>query len=366
VKFIDLEQQYRLYKKEIDRRMAGVIERQAFIMGPEVEELERTLASWVGVRHGIGVASGTEALLVALMALGTRPGDEVVTTPFTFVATAEVISLLGARPVFADIDPVSYNLDPDAMEAALTAKTRAVIAVSLYGKCANFERINDIAKRRGIAVIEDAAQSFGATRFGKRSCALSTIGCTSFFPSKPLGCWGDGGMVFTDDDALAKPLREIRVHGQDRRYHHAVLGVNARLDTLQAAVLLGKWPHFEEEVRLRVAAAKAYTGRLAKIPGVRVPIWDERNTHVFGQYTIQVDDRDTLARDLAARDIPTAVHYPIPLHLQPAFAGLGYREGSFPVSEAAARRVISLPMHPFITGDEIDRVCDAIRESLGR
>ncbi len=365
MKFVDLDKQYRLYRSEIDRRMAEVIATQAFVMGPQVEELEKVLAEYVGVRHGIGVASGTDALLVALMALGVGAGDEVITTPFTFIATAEVIALLGAAPVFADIDPLTYDLDPSGVKAALNPRVKAIIPVSLYGQCAPLETINDLAARGGgIPVIEDGCQSFGAARNGRRSCGLSTVGATSFFPSKPLGCWGDGGMIFTDDDDLATAMREIRVHGQDRRYHHARIGVNARLDTLQAAVLLGKVPHFAEEVRLRARVGESYTERLGDIEGVTVPVTAPGNSHVWAQYSIQVEDRDRLAKALQAEGIPTAVHYPIPLHRQPAFADLGLPDGSFPVAERVARRVISLPMHPFLTEEEIDRVCAAVGKSL--
>jgi UDP-2-acetamido-2-deoxy-ribo-hexuluronate aminotransferase len=267
--------------------------------------------------------------------------------------------------VFADIDPVSFNLDPDAVAAAITDRTRAVIPVSLYGKCANLERINQVVARKGLPVIEDGCQSFGATRFGRRSCSLSTMGVTSFFPSKPLGCWGDGGMAFTDDEGLATMMRQIRVHGQDHRYHHRRIGVNARLDTLQAAVLLGKFPHFEEELRLRAKVAARYTAGLEGIAGLTTPVSDGGNSHVFAQYTIRVPDRDALAHALGGRGIPTAIHYPIPLHLQPAFAYLEKGEGAFPRAEKAAREVLSLPMHPFLTDGEVDEVCEAIGKATG-
>jgi UDP-2-acetamido-2-deoxy-ribo-hexuluronate aminotransferase len=364
MKFVDLDRQYRLYQDEIDRRIREVLETQAFIMGPQVAELERACAAYVGVEHAVGVASGTDALLVALMALGVGPGHEVVTTPFTFVATAEVIALLGARPVFVDVDPATGNMDPALLEGALTAATRAIIPVSLYGQCADMEAIERIASPRGIPVVEDGAQSFGAARHGMRSCGLSLAAATSFFPSKPLGCYGDGGMAFTTDAALAKAMREIRIHGQDRRYHHARIGVNARLDTLQAAVLLAKLPHFDGEVALRQQAAARYSERLARVPGVELPVTAPGNTHVFAQYSLQVDRRDGLAASLEQRGIPTAVHYPIPLHLQPAFAHLGLGPGSLPAAERLASRIISLPMHPFLTEEETDRVAAAVADAV--
>jgi UDP-2-acetamido-2-deoxy-ribo-hexuluronate aminotransferase len=362
VKFIDLERQYQRYREGIDKGMREVVESAAFIMGRQVDELEAALAAWVGVRHAVGVSSGTDALLLPLMALGVGPGDEVVTTPFTFIATAEVIALLGAKPVFVDIDPVTGNIDPAGVGAALTPRTKAVIPVSLYGQAPDMEAINALAAPRGITVIEDGCQSFGATRHGRRSGALSAVGTTSFFPSKPLGCYGDGGMIFTDDEALAKAMREIRVHGQDRRYHHARIGVNARLDTLQAAVLLAKFPHFEEEISLRARAGERYNRLLGAIPGVTVPVTAPGNTHVYAQYSIRVADREGLAAHLKGKGIPTAVHYPIPLHLQPAFGGIGLGEGAFPVAEEMARRIISLPMHPFLEDGEIDRVAAAVAE----
>ncbi len=365
MKFVDLETQYRRYKEEIDRRMAAVIATQAFIMGPQIAELESALATYVGARHAIGVASGTDALLVALMAAGIGPGDEVITSPFTFIATAEVIALVGARPVFADIDPVTYNLDPAAAKRCLSPRTRAIIPVSLYGQCADMEAFNALAASHGgVTVIEDACQSFGASRNGRRSCGLSAVGCTSFFPSKPLGAWGDGGMIFTSDDTLAARMRQIMVHGQERRYHHVRIGVNARLDTLQAAVLLGKWPHFEAEMAARERNGALYNQRLEGVPGVVLPVTLTGNTHVFAQYSIQVPGRDALGSALSAEGIPTAVHYPVPLHLQPAFGSLGLGQGSFPVSEGVAGRIISLPMHPFLTEGEIDLIAVVVRRFL--
>ena len=364
--FIDLKTQYRQLKPEIDRRIQAVLDHGAYVMGPEVAELEAALAAFTGSRHCITVSSGTDALLIAMMALGIAPGDEVITTPFSFIATAESIALLGARPVFVDIEPRTYNLDPARLESVLSPRTRAIMPVSLYGQCADFAAINRIAAAHGLPVIEDAAQSFGARYRGRRSCALSDIGCTSFFPSKPLGCYGDGGACFTDDDALAKRMREIRVHGQDRRYHHPVLGLNGRMDTLQCAVLLAKLPAFEDELVAREAAGERYSDLLRAASGrVVTPSITDGNRSVYAQYTVELDDREQARQALESAGIPTAVHYPIPLHLQPAFAALGYGPGSFPVAERAAERVLSLPLHPFLDPLTQQRVVTTLMESLG-
>lgn len=360
MEFVDLKTQYRLLKPSMDARIHAVLEHGQFILGPEVRELETALARRTGSRHCISCASGTDALLIALMALGVGPGDEVITSPFTFIATVEMIALLGAKPVFVDIDPRTYNLDPPRLAAAITARTRAVMPVSLYGQCADMEAIQKAAG--SLPVIEDAAQSFGASYQGRPSCNLSAIGCTSFFPSKPLGAYGDGGACFTNDDALAAVMLEIRNHGQTSRYQHVRLGVNGRLDTMQAAVLLAKLEVFEEELRLRAEIAARYNEQLAK--HVQTPWIAEGNRSVYAQYTIEVNDREQVARALAQEGIPTAVHYPIPAHLQPEFRSLGHDEGSFPVAEAAARRVLSLPMHPYLTAADQDRICEAIRRTV--
>jgi len=344
MQFIDLKAQYRSIEENVNQRIKAVLEHGRFIMGPEVAELETRLAQYVGVKHCIGVASGTDALLVAMMALGVGAGDEVITTPFTFVATAETIALLGAKPVFVDVRPDTYNIVPELIEDVITQRTKAIMPVSLYGQCADFDEMNEIAARHGIPVVEDGAQSFGATYKGRKSCALSDIGCTSFFPSKPLGAYGDAGACFTDDDDLAKAMREIRVHGQDRRYHHPRVGVNGRLDTIQAAVLLAKMDIFEEEVALREEVGTRYSELFADAGAdVVTPYIESFNTSVYAQYTIQVSDREAVQAKLKEKDIPTAVHYPVPLHMQPAFEDL---ENSFPVAEGLAKRVISLPMHP--------------------
>jgi len=359
MQFVDLGAQQKRIRADIERRIGAVLDHGQYIMGPEVSELEERLAEFVGRRHCIGVASGTDALLIALMALGIGPGDEVLTSPFTFVATGETIALLGAVPVFVDIDPRSYNLDPGLLERAITTATKAILPVSLFGQCADFAAINTIAARHGLPVIEDGAQSFGATYHGRRSCGLSTIGCTSFFPSKPLGGYGDGGACFTDDDALAARMKQIRVHGQDRRYNHPLIGVNGRLDTLQAAILLAKLEIFPEEVMLRALVADRYRELLGD--SVITPRVAEGCTSVYAQYTIRVEKRDEVQDYLRQKGIPTAVHYPVPLHLQPAFVPLVSVGGSFPESERAAGQVVSLPMHPYLETADLERVAGAVR-----
>jgi len=362
MEFIDLKTQYAALKPAIDARMQAVFNHCQFIMGPEIAELEQKLKTRVGTEHCITCASGTDALLIALMAVGVGAGDEVVTTPFSFIATTEPIALLGANPVFVDIDPQTYNLNPSLLPAAITPRTKAVIPVSLYGQCADMDAINSIAEPLGIAVIEDAAQSFGATYKERQSCNLSTIGCTSFFPSKPLGCYGDGGACFTNDDTLATRMKQIRVHGQDRRYHHPVIGINGRLDTLQAAVLLAKLEVFDAEVAARARIGAAYTEHLKLL--VRTPEIKPHCTSVYAQYTIQVDDRAAVQANLKSAGIPTAVHYPTPLHLQPAFAWRELGPGSFPHAERAAERVLSLPMHPYLAGELTKRVADAVAAAV--
>jgi UDP-2-acetamido-2-deoxy-ribo-hexuluronate aminotransferase len=368
--FIDLKTQYRRIKPSVDARIARVLDHGQYILGPEVLELEQKLADYVGTRHCIAASSGTDTLLIALMALGIGPGDEVITVPFTFFATGEMIALAGAKPVFVDIDSRTYNMDPSKIEAAITPRTKAIMPVSLYGQCADFEAINAIACGNNLPVIEDGAQSFGAMHHGKRSCGLSLIGSTSFFPSKPLGGYGDGGALFTNDDSLARLMREIRVHGQDRRYHHPRLGLNGRLDSIQAAVLLAKMETFDDEVAARIRLGARYSELLlqafADLPGaIRVPHVEPFNTSVYAQYTIEVENRDVFETRMKELGVPTAVHYPIALHLQPVFAHLGLGEGRYPVSEAAARRVISLPMHPYLTDEQQLKVVRAVREAVG-
>jgi UDP-2-acetamido-2-deoxy-ribo-hexuluronate aminotransferase len=363
MQFIDLKTQYARYREEIDRRMRAVLDHGQFIMGPEVAELEAALAAYVGSRHCLTVASGTDSLEIALRALGIGPGDEVITVPFTWISSAEVVGLVGARPVFIDIEPAGYNMDPDLLEAAITPRTKAVMPVSLFGQMPDYDRINAIAARHGLAVIEDGAQSFGATQRGRRSCGVTTVGSTSFFPAKPLGCYGDGGALFTDDNALNERMKAIRSHGGLVRHHHPLLGMNGRFDTLQAAVLLAKLPHFEWEVRERERIGARYTDALARHCGV--PRVLPGNTHVYAQYTIRVRERDAFGERLKAAGIPSAVYYPKCLHEQPVFAGLGYGWGDFPESEKASREVISLPMHPFLSEADQDCVVAAVAKALG-
>jgi UDP-2-acetamido-2-deoxy-ribo-hexuluronate aminotransferase len=360
--FIDLKAQYRRYQSEIDERMKRVLEHGHFIQGPEILELEGVLAGYVGVAHCITVSSGTASLEIALRALGIGPGDEVVTVPFTWISTAEVIALVGAKPVFVDVEPVTYNLDPTQLQAALSTRTKAIIPVSLFGQMADYERINAIARTAGIPVIEDAAQSFGARQNGKPSCGVTGIASTSFFPAKPLGCYGDGGALFTNDATLAEKMRAIRTHGGLKRHHHPWVGTNGRFDTLQAAVLLAKWPHFEWEVQQRHDLGARYSQQLRDV--CSVPEVLDANTHIYAQYTVRLADREKVGERLKARGIPTAVYYPKCLHEQPVFSGLGYRYGDFPQAEKAAREVLSLPMHPFLTHDEQDRVVAGLKASL--
>ncbi|HEU5361264.1 MAG TPA: DegT/DnrJ/EryC1/StrS family aminotransferase [Candidatus Deferrimicrobiaceae bacterium] len=364
MKFVDLNSQFAAYESEIRREMEEVLQSAQFIMGPKGSELEGRLAAYAGVTHAIGCSSGTDALLLALMAQEVRAGDEIVTTPFTFVATAEAIALTGARPVFVDIDPATYNIDAGGIEEAITKNTRGIIAVSLYGQCADMETILSVAGGYGLFVIEDGAQSFGAERNGRRSCGWPHAGTTSFFPSKPLGCYGDGGMVFTSDDGMAERIRGLRNHGQWERYLHRVIGINGRLDDLQAAVLLGKLPRFSDELSVRAYMGARYSDRLGDVVGV--PAVTPGNTHIFAQYTIRTPQRDDLVAHLRENGIPTAVHYPIPLHLQEAFRGLGYEKGRFPQSEAAAQEVVSLPMSAFLSEADQDEVIRQVRRFFGK
>ncbi|MEX2603967.1 MAG: DegT/DnrJ/EryC1/StrS family aminotransferase [Gracilimonas sp.] len=364
MEFIDLEKQYRKYQKEIDARMKIVLEHGQYIMGPEVEELETTLAEYVGVGHCITVASGTDSLEIALRALNIGPGDEVITVPFSWISSAEVIAAVGATPVFIDIEPDTFNLDADLLEDAVTDHTKAIMPVSLFGQMPDLERINAIAEKHNIAVIEDAAQSFGATRNGNRSCGASLIGSTSFFPAKPLGCFGDGGALFTDDDDLAVTMKAIRSHGGVKRHHHTHIGMNGRFDTLQAAVILGKWAGFENEVKARNQIGARYSELLKK--HVTTPAIADGNTHVYAQYTIRVDEhkRDDIVDGLKKAGIPVGVYYPKCFHEQPVFEYLGYTYGDFPESEKASREVLSLPMHPFLSEDDQDKIVETLVRNL--
>jgi UDP-2-acetamido-2-deoxy-ribo-hexuluronate aminotransferase len=359
IPFIDLKTQYQRLKAEIDVGIQRVLDHGQYILGPEVAELEEKLAAYTGAKHCITVANGTDALQIAQMALGIGPGDEVITPGFTYIATAETVALLGAKPVYVDIDPRTYNLDPALLEAAITPRTKAIVPVSLYGQCADFDAINAIAAKHGIPVIEDAAQSFGATYKGRKSCNLSTIACASFFPTKPLGCYGDGGAIFTSNDELAKAMRQIARHGQERRYHHVRVGVNSRLDTLQAAILLPKLAVLDEELIARQQVAESYQKLLEN--QVVTPHLEPHNTSAWAQYTIQVPNREALQEQLKQAGIPTAVHYPIPLNKQPAVADATVQ---LHVGDTVAQRVMSLPMGTYLSLGDQSRVTDAIAAGL--
>mgnify|MGYP000547623310 CR=1 FL=1 len=360
--FIDLKKQYHVLKPQIEERIKKVLEHGHYIMGPEVEELEEALQAYTGAKHCITVASGTDALLISLMALGIKPGDEVITTPFSFVATVEVIVRVGATPVFVDIEADTGNLNASLIEAKITSKTRAIIPVSLYGQPADMVEINAIAARHGnIPVIEDAAQSFGATYKGKKSCNLSTIGCTSFFPSKPLGCYGDGGAIFTNDDALVQALREIRVHGQSQRYVHTRLGVGGRMDTLQCAIVLAKLERFDWEVQKRHEIGERYNQLLDQVGAgsiARVQLRLDR-TSVYAQYTIFTENREELQQKLKEHGVPTAVHYPVPLNEQPAYKHLCCPDCT-PVAQQMAKRVLSLPMSSDLSAEDQDKIVSVL------
>jgi UDP-2-acetamido-2-deoxy-ribo-hexuluronate aminotransferase len=365
MEFCDLKSQYQRLKQDIDAGIQRVLNHGQYILGPEVAELEEKLSAYTGAKHCISVANGTDALQIAQMALGIGVGDEVITPGFTYIATAETVALLGARPVYVDIDPSTYNLDPALLEASITARTKAIIPVSLYGQCADMDAINTIATKHGIPVIEDAAQSFGATYKGRKSCNLSTIACASFFPSKPLGCYGDGGAIFTSDDELAKVIRQIARHGQDRRYHHIRVGVNSRLDTLQAAILLPKLAILDEEIALRHQAATRYTSVIASdarqsMTPVVPPHVEPHNTSVYAQYTVSVQSRDAVQERFKQAGIPSAVHYPIPLNKQPAVADA---KTHLPKGDVAAAQVLSLPFGPYLIKEDQHRVLAALLAS---
>lgn len=370
IQFVDLHTQQERIRPQLKKRIKDVLAHGQYILGPEVNELEEKLKTFVGASHCITCASGTDALQIAQMALDIGPGDEVITPGFSYIATVETIALLRAKPVYVDIDPKTYNLDPAKLDAAITPRTRAIIPVSLYGQCADFDTINTIVKKhntqrqatndpRPITIIEDAAQSFGATYKSKKSCNLTTIACTSFFPSKPLGCYGDGGAIFTNDEDLAKVMRQIARHGQDKRYHHIRVGINSRLDTLQAAILLAKLEIFPEELELRNQVANNYTKKLAELnhQPVTVPHVENHNTSTWAQYTVRVENREAVQKKMKEAGIPTAVHYPIPLNQQPAVAdsGISLAEG-----DNAAEQVISLPMHPYLKDQVIRSIVNQL------
>lgn len=382
MQFNDLTAQRNRIKEKLDENIQTVMKHGQYIMGPEVKELEKRLSEYVGIKHAIACSSGTDALLLALMAYGVGPGDAILTTPFTFIATAEVISLLGASPVFVDIDPRTFNIDPEKLDIAIEAlkdktqkgyplpdksssiKAKGIIPVDLFGLPAEFNRINTIAKKHGLFVIEDAAQSFGSDDNGKKSCSLADIACTSFFPAKPLGCYGDGGMCFTGDDNKAEVIRSLLVHGKGSdKYDNVRIGINGRLDTMQAAVLNAKFDIFPEEVELRDKVAQHYSNYLSSQASVTTPFVPKGMRSVWAQYSVLAKDnshRAALQKKLQDQKIPTAIYYPKPLHLQTAFASLGYKKGDFPASEDTAERIFSLPMHPYLSEQDQNKIAEII------
>lgn len=355
--FIDLVAQQDRIKDKLNANIQKVLAHGQYILGPEVHELEEKLSAYTGAKYCITCANGTDALQIAQMAFGIGPGDEVITPGFTYIATAETVAVLGAKPIYVDINPQTYNLDVEQLEAAITPRTKAIIGVSLYGQCADFDAINAIAAKYNLPVIEDAAQSFGASYKGKKSCNLTTVACTSFFPSKPLGCYGDGGAIFTNNEELAKIIRQIARHGQDRRYHHIRVGINSRLDTLQAAILLPKLAILDDEMQARQRVAEKYNHLFKKTSITTIPCIEAHNQSAWAQYTIQVDNRDEVQAKLKEHGIPTAVHYPIPLNKQPAVADTN---AVLPVGDAVSERVMSLPMHPYLQTNSIKEIYEAL------
>ena len=373
INFIDLSRQRKSKNKKgltlkriINKNIQSVFDHGQYILGPEVSKLEDELKIFTGSEHALGVSSGTDALLIALMALGIGENDEVITTSFSFFATAEVITLLKAKPVFVDIEPDTYNIDPKKIEENISTKTKAIIAVSLYGQPANFKEINAIADKYSIPVIEDAAQSFGSEQNGIKSCNLSTIGITSFFPSKPLGCYGDGGACFTNNFELANKMRMISKHGQEKRYFHTSIGINGRMDTIQAAILLAKLEFYPDEIKKRKYIGEYYSKKLNEIGITSTPNIQEGNTSVYAQFTIQVSSRDAFQRELKAKGLPTAIHYPQILPLQPVYNKTKNKELEriFKTSFKASQRVISLPFHPWLEKKEVDEIVKKTSETL--
>ena len=359
IDFAKLQYQYQLYKSEIDEAMQAVLNKSNYIIGEEVAQLESSLQEFTGVKHAITCASGTDALLLSMMALDIQPDDEIITTPFTFIATAETIAFLKAKPVFVDIDEKTYNIDPSKIEEKITAKTKAIMPVSLYGQSADMDTIQSIADKHNLKVIIDGAQSFGSTYNGKTDSNLGDISTTSFFPAKPLGCFGDGGAVFTNDDTLATKMKSLRLHGQSKRYHHKYIGMGGRLDTLQAAVLNVKLKYYVVDLALRQKVAKKYTNAL-KGKNLVLPYMDENATSAWAQYSVRVQNRDEVQSKLKEQGIPTAVHYPMPLHLQECFEYLGYKQGDFPVAEKVSHEIMSLPMNPYLSDDEIAYIGESL------
>lgn len=359
MQFIDLKAQYQVIQKDLKQRLDQVFEHGHYVNGPEIIELEQKLADFVGVKHCLTCGNGTDALLLALLALDIKPGDEVITTAFTFIAPASMAAFLGAKPVFVDIDPNTFNINPDLIEAAINEKTKAIIAVDLYGQCADFAAINKIANKYGLKVIEDAAQSMGASQNNKMAGSLADIACTSFFPAKPLGGYGEGGACFTNDDRLINQLKLWRSHGENGRYNHVQIGLNSRFDTIQAAVMLAKFNVFKAEIKQRQAIAKKYDQLLRNI--VKTPYIAPNNQSVYAQYTICTDQREHLIEALQKNAIPTAIHYPKALHEQPVFAN---PQANFPVAERLTKEVLSLPFHPYLTQAELEKVTSCIQEAL--
>lgn len=362
MEFCDLKEQYNRYKNEIDTAIADVIENTAFINGPDVKALESELSVFCGAKHSIGCSNGTDALLIPLVALDVKPDDEILVPAFTFIATAEMPAFWGAKPVFVDIDPVTFNIDPEKIKEKITSKTVGIIPVSLYGQCADYNAINAIAAEHNLWVMEDGAQSFGGEYHGKKSCNLTYVSTTSFFPAKPLGCYGDGGAIFTNDDVLAEKMRKILNHGQEIRYKHKYVGLNGRLDTIQAAILRVKLKYFPQELIQRNAIAMKYTEKLKNVTETPVVLPDHFSA--WAQYTIRADNRDKLAEYLKGKGIPTAVHYPIPLYRQECFNYLNENAENFPVSDNLSKRVLSLPMHPFLKDEEINFICEEVKKGL--
>jgi len=363
IDFAKLQYQYQLYKIEIDEAIHNVLDKSNYIMGNEVNNLEENLKIFTGSKHAITCSSGTDALLLAMMALDIKANDEIITTPFTFIATAETIAFLGARPVFVDIDEKTYNLDPKLIEAKITPKTKAIMPVSLYGQPADMEAIQAIADKHNLKVIVDGAQSFGSTFNGKTDSNLGDISTTSFFPAKPLGCFGDGGAVFTNNDAFAEKMKSLRAHGQSKRYQHKYIGMGGRMDTIQCAIVDVKLKHYKKDLALRQEVAKKYTkalGGVALASQIVLPYIDKKSTSAFAQYSIRVQNRDNVQTKLKEQGIPTAVHYPMPLHLQECFAYLDYKKGDFPISEIVSNEIMSLPMNPYLSDDEISYICSNI------
>jgi len=355
IDFANLQYQYKLYKDEIDEAIHNVLDKSNYIMGNEVTELESSLEEFTGASHAITCSSGTDALLLAMMALDIKPGDEIITTPFTFIATAETIALMGAMPVFVDIDEKTYNIDPSQIEEAITDKTKAIMPVSLYGQPADIETIQTIASKHNLKLIIDGAQSFGSTYKGKTDSNLGDISTTSFFPAKPLGCFGDGGAVFTNDDALATKMKSLRVHGQSKRYHHKYIGMGGRMDTIQCAIVDVKLKYYKKDLALRQEVASKYTKAL-KGKELILPTVDEKATSAWAQYSVRVKNRDEVQEKLKKQGIPTAVHYPMPLHIQECFLYLGYKKGDFPISERVSQEIMSLPMNPYVGNNEIESI----------